>query len=78
MRAHAPDGSAVEVQWSRAEDHEQVTPVDPRARLASLTVRFATDVEPPAKDYAQNHAFSDGGRLLYLGHLQVASSNAAM
>jgi hypothetical protein len=76
VQAWAPDGAAVAVQWARAGEHEVVLPVDPQARLASLTVRFESDLESPAKDYALNHAFSDGGRVLYVGHLMVAAGAA--
>jgi len=61
-----PDGA----RWQRHADSEAIV-VSPGDQLDQLVIELETDLENKSKDYNQNFAFTDGGRLLYTGHLVV-------
>lgn len=57
------------VRWSESRHGEVLLADD--APVASITVQFDSDFRNRAKDYKLNLPFTDGGRLLYTGHLAV-------
>jgi hypothetical protein len=60
--------AGAEATWHDGEEGERLCFTRPTDIFA---VAFSTWTEPLPKDYELNVAFSDGGRLLYTGHLLV-------
>jgi hypothetical protein len=59
------------VSWVGTRYGEALLADDPGQPVSELSVRFASDFTNREKDYTLNLPFTDGGRLLYTGHLAV-------
>jgi hypothetical protein len=55
------------LHWVREGDYEAV--VSDSGRIDRVVLRFSSNFEDLPKDYKLNLPFTDGGRLLYTGHL---------
>jgi hypothetical protein len=58
--------------WELRGDHDAIVFAAPSSRAI---VEFADDFSEREKDYLLNVGFTDGGRLLYTGHLRVSDAH---
>jgi hypothetical protein len=58
-------------RWELRGDHDAIIFAAPSSRVI---VEFADDFSEREKDYLLNVAFTDGGRLLYTGHLRIGDA----
>jgi hypothetical protein len=59
-------------RWEIRGDHDAIVFASPSSRVI---VEFADDFSEREKDYLLNVVFTDGGRLLYTGHLRIGDAH---
>ncbi len=61
------------LKWSKGKDNQDIIESVDGTLFDQLSVGFDSDFRTTPKDYELNFAFSDGGLLLYTGHLLLAT-----